>query len=199
MHGLFRARGDRGCRRSYVGRTPSPPRSTVGIVHLPLSDAVDRFKREPGAPSNAYDWYRKCATRDGTFWLGYHRIAAVKQGRRWMVDEADLEDALIKHREQRAHVDRMTADYESRILHPDTVLTIGGGYWVKGGFHFLWNDMDRARLRSNGFWRCNTCWDPAATERNREECHRCRDWSSCGNDCTLSRIYCSTCGASETM
>jgi hypothetical protein len=169
------------------------------IVHIPLSDAVDHFKREPGAPSNAYGWYRKQATRDGKVLLGEDHIDAVKQGRRWMVDEADLEDALIKHREQRAHVNRMTADYDSRILHPGTVKTVGGGYQVKGDFHFLWNDMDVALKRSSGFWRCNKCWDPAAAERNGEECHRCSDWSPCANDCTLSRIYCPTCGTSETM
>ncbi|MDH6284258.1 hypothetical protein [Prescottella agglutinans] len=168
-------------------------------MRIPLSEAVARFKREPGAPTNAYDWYRRSAARDGTVWFSGHHIAAVKQGRQWMVDEADLEDALISHREQRAHADRVTADYDSRILHPGTVLTVGGGYTVKGGFHFLWDDMDRALQRSNGFWRCNTCWAPAATERNREECHRCRDWTPCANDCTLSRIYCSTCVASETM
>ncbi|MFD9663515.1 hypothetical protein ACFWAY_18110 [Rhodococcus sp. NPDC059968] len=169
-------------------------------MNIPLSDAVDRFKRELGvSAAGGQDWYRKCATRHGTVWLGDHRIAAVKQGRRWMVAEADLEDALMKHREQRAHVDRMTADYDSRILHPGTVQIGGGGYTVKGDFHFLSDDMARARLRSNGFWRCNTCWDPAATERNGEECHRCRDWSSCGKDCTLSRIYCSTCETSETV
>lgn len=174
-------------------------RSTVGPVQIPLSDAVDRFKREPGAPSNSYDWYRKCATRYEAVWLGDHRIAAVKQGRRWIVDEADLEDALIKHRERRAYVTRTTADYDSRILHPGTIPTNGGGYRVKGDFHFLWNDIDVARQRSSGFWRCNTCWVPAATEHNREECHRCRDWSPCGNNCTLSGIYCSTCGASQPM
>lgn len=166
------------------------------IVHISLSGAVDRFKREPGAPSNVYDWYRKQATRDGKVLLGDDYIDAVKQGRRWMVGEADLEDALLKHREQRAHLNRMTADYDSRILHPDTVQTVGGGYQVKGDFHFLWNDTARG---SSGFWRCNKCWDPAATERNREECHRCSDWSPCANDCRLSRIYCPTCGASETM
>ncbi|MDV8004549.1 hypothetical protein [Rhodococcus sp. IEGM 1318] len=179
--------------------TPPPPRSTVGTVRIPLSEAVDRFKREPGAPSNSYDWYRKCASRDGTVWFGGPRIATVKQGRRWMVDEADLEDALLKHRGQRAYVDLMTAEYDSRILHSGTVLTIGGGYWVKGGFHFIWKDIDGAHQQSSGFWRCNTCWAASATERNREECHRCRDWSPCGNDCTLSRIYCSTCGASQPM
>lgn len=186
-------------RRSYDARTPSQPRSTVGIVHIPLSDAVDRFKRETVAPSNAYSWYRKCATRDGTVPFGNHRIGAVKQGQRWMVDEADLEDALTIHRDQRAQVNRTTADYDSRILHPGIVEINGGGYRVKGDFHFLWNDIDVAHHRSDGFWRCNTCWARAATENNREECHRCRDWSPCGNDCTLSRIYCPTCGASEPM
>ncbi|MCZ4618707.1 hypothetical protein [Rhodococcus qingshengii] len=80
-------------------------------MHRSLADAVDRVKREPGTPSNAYDWYRKCATRDGTVWLGHHRIGAVKLKRQWMVDAADLEDALNKHREQRAEVDRMTSYY----------------------------------------------------------------------------------------
>ncbi|WP_234551237.1 hypothetical protein [Rhodococcus qingshengii] len=168
-------------------------------MHIPLSYAVDRFKREPGAPSNSYDWYRKCATRDGTVWFGGPRIAAVKPGRRWMVDETEFEDALLKHREQRARMNRMTADYDSQILHSDTVITNGGGYQVKGGFHFLWNDMGVAHHRSDGFWRCNTCWTHAATERNREECHRCRDWSPCGNDCSLSRVYCPTCGASQPI
>lgn len=172
----------------------------VGIVRIPLSDAVDRFKREPGTATNAYGWYRRSASSCGTVWFGDDRIAAVKHGQRWTVDEADLEGALINHREQLAHVDRMTADYDSRILHPDnTVPIVGGGYWVKGDFHFLWDDMARALQRSNGCWLCNTCWTSAATERNREECHRCQDWSSCGKDCTLSRIYCSTCETSETM
>ncbi|MGW4336651.1 hypothetical protein ACWEK5_28145 [Rhodococcus koreensis] len=116
-----------------------------------------------------------------------------------MVDEVDVEDAVSRHREQCAHADQMTADYDSRILHQGTVLTVGGAYEVKGGFHILWNDMAQSFRRSYGFWLCNTCWDPAATERNGEECHRCRDWNACGDDCRLSRIYCSTCGASETM
>lgn len=168
-------------------------------MRIPLTEAVDRFKREPGALSAAYATYRRHATQFGTIWLGAHRIAASKEGRQWTVAEADLEDAVSRHREQRAHADRMTADYDLRILHPGTVPTVGGGYEVKGGFHILWNDMAQSLQRSNGFWLCNTCWVPAATERNREECHRCQDWSWCGNDCTLSRIYCSTCGASETM
>lgn len=186
-------------RRRSAARTLSLLRSTVGIVLIPLSDAVDRFKRESGAPSNSYDWYRKNATRDGTVLLGSHRVPAVKQGRRWMVDEADLEDALTKHRDQRAHVNRTTANYDSRILHPGIMETNGGGYRVKGDFHFLWNDIDVAHHRSDGFWRCNECWTSAATEHNREECHRCQDWNPCGDGCTLSRIYCSICGASEPM
>ena len=51
-----------------------------------------------------------------------------------MVDETEFEDALLKHREQRAHMNRMTADYDSQILHPDTVMTNGGGTEVKGDF-----------------------------------------------------------------
>ena len=116
-----------------------------------------------------------------------------------MVDETDLEAALTSYREQRGHIGHMTADYNSRILHPGTVRTAGGGYAVKGDFHFRWDDMARALNKSDGSWLCNTCWTPAATEQNRDECHRCRDWSPCGRGCTLSGIYCSKCGTSATM
>jgi hypothetical protein len=168
-------------------------------VHIPLSEAVDRFKQEPGSWQNAYDWYRQSAARNGSVSFNNHRVAVVKQGRQWMVDEADLEAALTNYSGQRAHLDQMTADYNSRILHPGTVRTAGGGYTVKGAFHFRGDDMARALKKSDGFWRCNTCWTPAAREHDREECHRCRDWSSCGSDCTLGGIYCSSCGTSATM
>ncbi|WP_158656638.1 hypothetical protein [Rhodococcus qingshengii] len=168
-------------------------------MHISLSDAVHRFKQESDAPSNAYDWYRKYASLDGKVWLGNHRVAVIKLGRRWMVEETDLEDAIIEHRKERAKVHQMTSDYHSRILHPGTMQTNDGGYQIRGDFHFLWNDMAGAQHRSDGFWRCNKCWDPAATEHNREECHRCSDWSPCNDDCTLSRIYCPSCDTSEVM
>lgn len=174
-------------------------RSRVHAVQISLQEAVDRFKQEPGAPQNAYSWYRQYAARYGSVSFRNHRIPAVKQGRQWMVDENDFEGVLTTHREQRGHLEQMTADYNSRILHPGTVSVVGGGYTVSGDFHFRWDDIARARKQSDGFWRCNTCWDPATAEHNREECHRCRDWSPCGRNCTLSGIQCSKCGTSSAM
>jgi hypothetical protein len=69
------------------------------------------------------------------------------------------------------------------------------GIASKASFHFLWNDMASARRRSDGYWICNTCWTAATEDHDGEECHRCRDWSPCGNNCTLTRIRCRTCGA----
>lgn len=165
-------------------------------MHITLKAAVDRFKKEPRAWQNSYDWYRQQAARYGSVSFNSHNVPTVKQGRQWMVDEGDFEAALASYREQRGNLDKMSADYEARVLHPGTVQTAGGGYTVSGTFHFRWDDMARALKKSDGFWRCNTCWEPAATERNGEECHRCRDWGSCGRDCTLSGIYCPKCGTS---
>jgi hypothetical protein len=67
-----------------------------------------------------------------------------------MVDETDLEAALTSYREQRGHLDQMTADYNSRILNPGTLRIAGGGYTVKGAFHFRWDDMARALKKSDG-------------------------------------------------
>lgn len=168
-------------------------------MQVPLTEAVDRFKKEPGAWQNAYDWYRQSAARNGTVSFNNHRITAIKAGRRWMVDETEFEAALASYRQGRGHLERISADYNARILHPGTVRVLGGGYTVRGAFHFRWDDMARALKRSDGFWRCNTCWAPAALEHSRDECGRCRNWSSCGRDCTLSRIFCCKCGTAESM
>ncbi|MFI9047478.1 hypothetical protein [Streptomyces sp. NPDC053427] len=166
-------------------------------MHIPLSEAIDRYKREPGAHGNAYDWYRRSAQRGNGVSIHGHTIPAMKVGRQWMVEESDLDAALAAMSEARALLVRRTADYDQRILHPGTVRIEGGGYRVSDAFHFLWNDMDRARQRSDGCWICNRCWTVATEEHDGEECHRCRDWSPCGTACTLSRIRCRTCGASQ--
>lgn len=31
----------------------------------PLADAIERYRRMPGAYGNAYDWYRRSAVREG--------------------------------------------------------------------------------------------------------------------------------------
>jgi hypothetical protein len=47
------------------------------------------------------------------------------------------------------------------------------------------------------YWICGCCEIGAKEEHNKEECHKCRDWNGCGRDCTLSRIFCGTCGAEK--
>lgn len=162
-------------------------------------EAVDRFKKEAGAAQNAYSWYRQHAATYGLVWISDDRIPAVKQGRQWMVDKDEFETALTKHQEKHGHILQMNTDYYSRILHPGTVKLRDGGYTKRGDFHYRWSDIARARMKGSGTWYCNTCWAPAANENNREECHRCRDWGSCGRDCTLSEIHCPTCGTSAKM
>jgi hypothetical protein len=68
----------------------------------------------------------------------------VKRGGEWTVPETDFETAVTIHRSKRADLAQMTAQYEARILHEGTVKTVGGGYAVKGAFHFQWDDTARA-------------------------------------------------------
>jgi hypothetical protein len=56
-----------------------------------LADAVERYRRLPGAYGNAYDWYRRSAARNGLVSLGATTVSAWKQGRQWMLDSADVE------------------------------------------------------------------------------------------------------------
>ena len=72
----------------------------------------------------------------------------------------------------------------------DTIRTEWGVYRRSEPFHFAWSDYDMIRRRSNGGWYCNSCMKATDTEHDNPECHRCSDWSPCGNDCTLSRIIC---------
>jgi hypothetical protein len=166
-------------------------------MRISLSEAIKRYQRDPDAHSNAYDWYRRSAQRYNQVWIHSNPIAVVKVGRQWMVEEADLNVALAAVREARARQSQQTADYQRRVLHPGTVRIEGGRYRLSNAFHFRWNDMARARGRSDGVWICNTCWTVATEDHDGEECHRCRDWSPCGNNCTLTRIWCSTCGSAQ--
>ncbi|MDT0453726.1 hypothetical protein [Streptomyces hesseae] len=166
-------------------------------MRIPLSEAVDRYQREPHAYRNAYGWYLRSVRRCGTVSLGDHNIPTVKVGRQWMVEEEDVDRALAAWRARLACAAQMTADYKARVLHQGAVRIEGGGYTVQGRFHFVWNDMSRALHKSDGAWLCNTCWTLASKEHGREECRRCREWSPCGNDCTVTRIFCSTCRTSQ--
>ena len=167
----------------------------MGLISL--RDAIARWQREERAPANAYEWYRRDAHRSGMVSIGETSIRATKAGGSWLVDEADLDRALVAHRERRAEVRRVTADYKAGVLHGhdgEMLETEWGGYRRRDPFHFAWSDYEVGRRRSDGTWYCSRCMRPASTEHNNPECHTCSDWGSCRNDCTLSRVSCPTCG-----
>lgn len=171
-------------------------------ARITLAKAVERYRREPGAYSNAYEWYRKQAYRDGRVSLGGTYIGAIKLGNQWTVAASDVEDAITAHRRRIAEQHQATADYKARILRGgdgSSVSTDWGGYRVGGAFHFAWNSYQIATGKSGGSWYCNTCFKPVQTEHEHEECHTCSDWGGCSGDCTLSRIFCSDCGTFKDM
>ena len=134
--------------------------SKLGNREIPLQEAVQIFKAEKGAPINSYDWYRKDAQRFGRVFIGgelpVHRV-----GRRWFVWSIDLEAAIGAHRARLKHRTEITDDYRRGVLHGkkgETIHTDFGGYHVWEPFHFVWNDYEVGRHKSDGSWLCNRCW-----------------------------------------
>jgi hypothetical protein len=158
---------------------------------------------------NAYDWYRRAAQRRGRIWLGEGQqlegqkpitVAVEKVGRTWMVSSAELDAAFELLEAAGQELERITTDYDNRRLAAGPgarVRTSWGSYSVSEHFHFVRNNEDVYRHRSDGFWRCNACWAPATSVHDKPECHTCRDWGGCGSDCTLSGIRCDECGTSK--
>ncbi|MFD6356631.1 hypothetical protein [Nocardia tengchongensis] len=197
--------------RLTAAALPTPPGpageapTDMPRILIPLAEALDRFHAATQTTGNAYGWYRAQAARDGRVWLGEPgiRVPAQRSGRRWMIDSGDLAGAITAHHDHQQHLARVRADYDNHILHPgESVSMTGGGYYTRGHFHYVWYDCidyDLLRSTTTGHWRCNTCWESPQLEHNWPECHRCSDWSPCGNDCTLSRISCPTCGHSRNI
>jgi hypothetical protein len=166
---------------------------------MTLAEAVEAFKLEEHSISNSYDWYRKDAQGRNRVRLGQIDIPAYKVRNRWMVAKEDMQRALVAHRKHLSLLHDVTVDYQNKILHPElgpTAAMEWGGYSIDGQFHFVWSTYEVYQKRSGGVWKCNTCFALTQCEHNRTECHRCRDWSDCGNDCTLSRVFCTQCGTS---
>lgn len=167
------------------------------MPRIRLADALDRYRREEDAYTNSYDWYRRDAQRSGSVTVGRVRIPAQKVSGAWCVDEKDVARALVAHRQRIAERKAVTADYERHVLRADSgdwIDTDWGRYQIRGAFHLvLYSHVPP--WKGNERWICNSCWRPAGTEHDREECHRCSDWSPCGRDCTLSRVFCDDCHA----
>jgi hypothetical protein len=163
-----------------------------------LSEAVARFRREEGAYSNAYDWYRRSAQRYGNAYIGGMDVPVHKERGAWYVNEEDLNRALAHHQRAVANRKAVTMDYDRHVLHghPGVRVEMDWGYYqVADGFHCVSPKYEHPPVGS-GTWYCTPCWRIAETEHDREECHTCSDWGSCGRDCTLSRVYCKVCGGS---
>ncbi|GIH05843.1 hypothetical protein Rhe02_39100 [Rhizocola hellebori] len=161
---------------------------------ITLQEAYDRWN-----VCNSFEWYRKRAASGRPV---FGDVGASKIGGRWMVDEALLDHAIVAREAAKEERRRRGADYQAHILtgeDGDTIRTDWGGYRRAAGFHFVWDDQRVAMRHSDGVWVCDQCFKAASSEYGREECHRCRDWSPCRGDCTLSKIYCAGCGTSKTM
>ena len=66
----------------------------------------------------------------------------------------------------------------------------------RGSFRLQQDDGQRLRSTSKGTWYCH-CGELASTEHNEPKCEVCQTGSRCGTDCTLSRVFCTSCGASN--
>jgi hypothetical protein len=162
--------------------------SESSVHMIPIWDAYCRWRDVTGY-ANSFNWFRKHRPIPGT----------VKVSGRWMVDECQLDEVLDAVRRQQAARRQATEDYRQHVLHPGIVNTEWGSYQAGEQFHTAY--YRRPGEPDTVVRYCNNCvgpdggFVPASTEHDKPECHRCRDWSPCGQDCTLSRIYCQSCQA----
>lgn len=181
------------------------------ISYLPdditLREALDQYQQHPGSPQNSYAWWCKSAQRRGEIGFGASRqfvdggstmVPVFKRSNRWFVDpvrfKAAMAECVAVGEEQRA----ITAAYDRHELlgaPGETVTTTWGHYYAKGPFHLRHSSRTPSWKGSGNTWVCSTCWSPAPLEHERDECHKCSDWGSCGRDCTLSAAVCSKCGS----
>jgi hypothetical protein len=171
-------------------------------VFVSLKDALSQLSGEASPSLSSYKRLRRQAHSGGGIFIGGKYVAARKVRGRWMINEMQLQRALVMQRAAIAYMKKRTADYNACILHPNNPegsnATEWGGYVVHREFHYRWITYQRMTQTSDGCWICNTCWRPASTENNNPECHICADWGHCGRDCTLSRIFCKECGTSAS-
>lgn len=163
---------------------------------MKLKEAYEAFQNEQNAASNAYDWYRRSAKDSGWITFGGVRIQAHKDRGVWRVPDAKIHEAIEAHRKKQKLLDRRFEEVRAGVFEDQegTYRFRGGGYTNEGPFRLVWNDLQRARKRSNGMWYCRDCGQPAETLHEKRECHTCRDWGGCGRDCSLSAIICDDCG-----
>jgi hypothetical protein len=90
----------------------------------------------------------------------------------WVVVQHD-------HRLAKAETEIITQAYKERRLlvgpgrHASDIV---GGYTVRADFHLTWYEGRREHGGGEGSWCCNTCFETAMTEHDKDECHTCSDW-----------------------
>ena len=165
---------------------------------MKLKDAVGLYKKELGAPSNSYDWYRRSARRFKHISIGGHEVKAFKEGAEWHVDDVDFKLGIKSRKERLKQIEKNAENLEKGIITAkdgETVDVGWGTYTVHKGFRNVLSFYSAAKDKDlTGTWYCNTCNKQAETEHNGQECHLCSDWGGCGRDCTLSAVICKTCG-----
>lgn len=129
------------------------------MARIPLSSAVEEWRKTPGAPSNAYSWYRQSAQRQGNVYFGQN-IEARKEAGQWTVDEADFKAALSALGQAAKERNAVQARIEAHDFRGDSGVTYegsDGGYTVRGRYAFVWSDYQIARRKSDGSWYCRAC------------------------------------------
>lgn len=162
---------------------------------LRLKDAIELYKKEKGAISNSYDWYRKCAALKGHIYIGELSVRAFKQKGIWYIDEIDFDKSIKLHRLSEQKIKQNTIDYNNNNIHGrmDRIQTDWGYYINHGDFHLAIKFVEVERFKNYGVWICNNCNTVAQLEHKNDQCHLCSDWNGCGRDCTLSLVYCNKC------
>lgn len=154
---------------------------------IKLKAAVGTPDHENGI-FNDYKWYLWNARSFGKIRIGRVDIPTRKEKGHWVLDNSDLIRAIESFKKEKTESEKSSNIFEEKQPSIDS-----GGYLNNSNFRLVRNAYDLARKRSDGTWYCNTCYLPAETEHNNTECHTCSDWNGCGNDCTLSRVYCRHC------
>ena len=154
---------------------------------IKLKDAVGTPHHENGI-FNDYKWYLWHARNFGKIRIGQIDIPTRKEKGHWVLDNFDLTRAIESFKKKNTETERSSKRIDEKRPSIDS-----GGYLNNSNFRLVCNAYDIARKRSDGTWYCNTCNLPAETEHNNPACRTCSDWNGCGQDCTLSRIYCPRC------
>jgi hypothetical protein len=68
----------------------------------------------------------------------------------------------------------------------------------RGNFRLVEEGTHRLRRIGKGTWYCR-CGATADAGHARPRCDDCRGGRDCGLDCSLSSLYCPSCGASLTV